>query len=99
MNSYTKGPWKFVIPKIPYTSFIVRTELANDKGGKLIVTPSWNNNDGAIWPTKEESMANSRLMACAPEMVEMLLSVFAHVSHGGPTRAEAEALLKKAGVL
>jgi hypothetical protein len=38
-------------------------------------------------------------MLAAPEMAEMLLSMFVHVSHGGPTREEAEALLKKAGVL
>lgn len=42
---------------------------------------------------------NGKLIECAPEMAEMLLSMFVHVSHGGPTIAEAEALLKKAGAL
>jgi hypothetical protein len=42
---------------------------------------------------------DARLMAAAPEMAEMLLSMFSHVSHGGPTRAEAEELLKKVGVI
>ena len=46
-----------------------------------------------------ERDARAKLIAAAPEMADMLLSMFVHVSHGGPTRAEAEALLKKAGVL
>jgi hypothetical protein len=41
----------------------------------------------------------AKLIAAAPEMADMLLSMYVHVSHGGPTLAEAEALLKKAGVL
>jgi hypothetical protein len=46
-----------------------------------------------------EADANARLMAAAPEMAAMLMWMFVSVSHGGPTRSDAEALLKKAGVL
>lgn len=35
----------------------------------------------------------------APEMAEILLSAYVHVSHGGPTRGQVEDVLKKAGVL
>lgn len=44
-------------------------------------------------------LANARLIAAAPRMAEMLLSIWQHVSHGGPTRGEVEALLREAGVL
>lgn len=39
------------------------------------------------------------LIAAAPEMAHMLLPMYSHISHGGPTREECEALLKKAGVI
>jgi hypothetical protein len=58
-----------------------------------------NGGQVAIIPLDESSKERGRLIACAPEMARMLLSMVAHVSHGGPTRAEAEVLLKKAGVL
>jgi len=48
---------------------------------------------------RETREANAALIAAAPEMGAMLLSMFVHVSHGGPTRGKAEALLKKAGLL
>lgn len=57
--------------------------------GKLV-----SDEDGLIVPSKAIGIACQR-----NTMAEMLLSMFVHVSHGGPTREEAEALLKKAGVL
>ena len=53
----------------------------------------------AIIPLDESSEERGRLVAAAPKMARMLLSMTAHVSHGGPTREEAEALLREAGVL
>lgn len=52
-----------------------------------------------VYPDRNTCRANARLIAAAPEMGAMLLSIFSHVSHGGPTREEGEALLKKAGLL
>lgn len=57
----------------------------------------WASKEGA--ETTPEDDANAQLIACAPEMGKMLLSIFSHVSHGGPTREQGEALLKKAGLI
>ena len=54
---------------------------------------------GAGFNLTEQQRANARLIASAPEMAELLLSMYVHVSHGGPTRAEAEAVLRKAGII
>jgi hypothetical protein len=90
---YTKGPWKAV--KVGDGIFEVR--CSNPQ--KLPVVVIDCHRDGHA-PTREVTApANASLIAAAPELAEMLWSMFAHVSHGGPTRAEAEALLKKAGVL
>ncbi len=42
---------------------------------------------------------NARLIAQAPRMAELLLSAYQHVSHGGPSRAEVEAVLRDAGLI
>ena len=49
--------------------------------------------------TKEEAVRRWNTRSLETEMGAMLLSIFSHVSHGGPTREEGEALLKKAGLL
>ena len=86
---YTPGPWRIhrnssTTVEAPF----IRNTVAS--------CGSWGNNQRDVLPEQE---ANARLVSCAPEMAEMLLSMFVHVSHGGPTREESEALLKKAGVL
>ena len=50
-------------------------------------------------PWREVALANARLIAAAPRMGELLLSAWQHVSHGGPTRADVEAVLREAGLL
>jgi hypothetical protein len=53
-------------------------------------------------PTAErlaEQKANALLIAAAPDLGELVLSTFLHISHGGPTREQAEIVLKKAGLL
>jgi hypothetical protein len=53
-----------------------------------------------IWDhDHERASANARLVAAVPKMGAMLLSMYLHVSHGGPTREEAEILLREAGLL
>jgi Lar family restriction alleviation protein len=49
--------------------------------------------------TKEEAARRWNTRSLETEMGMMLLSIFSHVSHGGPTREEGEALLKKAGLI
>jgi hypothetical protein len=97
MSEYTKGPLQYVRARTPdntggYNYCIGDTE------GKIIAETfehvAFNDLGGyEIRPAAE----NARLYACAPEMAEMLLRVW---NHGpGYARHEAEALLKKAGVL
>ncbi len=81
---FANGPWK-VNQKQPAPDVV---EVA-DESGIILIAQTF----GVHAP------ARAKLIAAAPEMASMLLSMFVHVSHGGPTRAEAEALLKKAGVL
>ena len=47
----------------------------------------------------DESRANARLIAAAPQMAALLLSAWQHVSHGGPKRGEVEDVLRQAGLL
>jgi hypothetical protein len=47
---------------------------------------AWDHADCEWLYTKAEQHA---------EMAELLLQAYTHVSHGGPTRAEVEAVLKK----
>lgn len=48
------------------------------------------------YPRKESDL---KIFSASWEMGQLLLSAYLHVSHGGPTRAEVEAVLKKAGLL
>jgi len=87
MSNYIKGPWsRNIKPAKKYNTIFA----GRNKDICYLAT---------IGLSDEEVEANCDLIKAAPEMAEMLLSMFSHVSHGGPTRAEAEALLKKAGVL
>jgi len=87
MSKYTKGPWsRNIKPAKKYNTIFAGR---NKHVCHLDV----------VGLSDEEIEANCDLIRAAPELAEMLLSMFSHVSHGGPTRAEAEALLKKAGVL
>lgn len=45
------------------------------------------------------SQDDARLVAAAPKMGALLLSAHQHVSHGGPTRAEVEEVLREAGLI
>jgi hypothetical protein len=87
MSSYTKGPWSRNIP--PAKKYNTIFAGRNKHICHLDV----------VGLSDEEIEANCALIRAAPEMAEMLLAMFLRVSHGGPTRAEAETLLKKAGIL
>ena len=47
----------------------------------------------------DEDEANGKLLAAAWDMGQLMLRAYNHVTHGGPTRAEVEAVLRKAGLL
>lgn len=62
----------------------------------LLVAQVWG-----VEPRKsaEEVEANAAMIAAVPEMADLILRTYANISHGGPTRADAEIVLKKAGLL
>jgi hypothetical protein len=49
--------------------------------------------------TAEECRDRAEQIATLPQLIDVMARAFAHVSHGGPTRGEVEAVLRKAGVL
>jgi hypothetical protein len=87
MSQYTKGPWYV-------EDADAAVPVCAESDGMLVAYVDYTK----VRRDPVEYAANAQLIAAAPEMAEMLLSMFSHVSHGGPTRAEAEALLKKAGL-
>lgn len=95
---FTPGPWVAVEhpSQIGRVFCIGRAERIEKGHGYLVLY----DDQTTLNPQRNgEAEATAKLVACAPEMGEMLSSIFAHVSHGGPTRAEGEALLRKAGLI
>ena len=89
MSKYTAGPWKSVDLGISIIDlidgrFVIKAQEAPGGIGHTI---------GGLGLEEE---ANSRLIAAAPEMAEMLLKVW---NNEGFERFQVRDLLKKAGVL
>ena len=70
MSAHTNGPWKFIdATKVAGMQFAPKCVIK--AGDKHIADFSWN--DNSPWfPTKDESQANARLIACAPDLLEAL---------------------------
>ena len=93
MSGFTPGPWN----------------VADEKDGNLWIDgrgnagvakiEPWDRLNGQGEVLTDEDRANARLIAAAPAMAELLLSAYQHVSHGGPTRGELEAVLRQAGLI
>lgn len=68
--SHTKGPWKFIdATKVAGMQFGPKCVIK--AGDKQIADFSWN--DNSPWfPTKDESQANARLIAAAPDLLVAL---------------------------
>lgn len=47
----------------------------------------------------EEDEANAKILSAAWDMANILLRAHSTITHGGPTRGEVEAVLRKAGIL
>ena len=86
MSEYTKGPWKAV--RNARTASVI-TDMADGSYGQAIAICQQ-----VLQPCV---IANAKLIACAPEMAEMLLWLRSYLADGEPTKLDA--LLKKAGVL
>jgi hypothetical protein len=50
-------------------------------------------------PDHEQQKADAALIGAAPELADLVMRMYQHVSHGGPTREEAEKVLRKAGLI
>lgn len=91
--THTPGPW-FIDQSSRITECDVFAKDGEaDLGGELIAS-AYN-----LVRVSGSPEANARLIAAAPDLADLVLRTCTHVSHGGPTRAEAEAVLKKAGLL
>ena len=92
MSGYTKGPWKLdkedTSERGEYTPPQVFS-IADIDNPKIVCTLAVRNGVTEI--------DNGKLIACAPEMAEMLME--SRDSIGGDWRDRREALLKKAGVI
>lgn len=74
---HTPGPWKYIdATKVAGMQFAPACVIQS--GDKNIARFSWN--DNSPWfPTKEESQANARLIAAAPELLEALKGLLADI--------------------
>jgi hypothetical protein len=86
--SYTEGPWE--------VGDLDRNGQRIVRSRDIEICTCWHHSVGSI---EKEMEQNAKLIATAPEMAEVLLQMYSHVSHGGPTRKDVEVLLKKAGII
>lgn len=78
MSKPTPGPWSSCLNR-PGSSFLVR-----DKENRLVCDMSWHSSSRQHYPLRDESEANARLIAAAPDLLDALLMV-----SNGPHDAEA----------
>lgn len=70
MAEHTTGPWEF-IDATKSAKYKFAPTCIIRAGDKQVASFSWN--DNSPWfPTKDESQANARLIAIAPELLEVL---------------------------
>lgn len=89
---FTPGPWHTAGE---------RGEFVNDRNEMNICrvnpTVSWGASK-SIGNGPYSHQGNAALIAAAPEMAMILLASITQITHG-PTKAEVEALLRKAGII
>jgi type VI protein secretion system component VasF len=76
VSKHTPGPWHSCI-NASHTAFLIK-----DKAGRLIAMPSWHASNDTHFPLKEQSEANARLMAAAPELLEALIDLGDWLAYG-----------------
>jgi hypothetical protein len=99
MAKHSKGPWELDSAKDGDTRYYIVHAAVPDKINADFGYPVCDtlNRHHCISPDEDE--ANGKLLAAADAMADLLLRAYTHVTHGGPTRAELEAVLKKAGII
>ena len=91
MSAHTPGPW-FVENGLA----TARRQVAELVEGRTGLTLYRIVHDGQ---EDGDAEADARLIAAVPEMAELLLLAWQHVSHGGPNRGDVERVLRKAGLV
>ena len=92
MNAnHTPGPWT----AIEWTCHANTTVVTGEAEHRVVIADCFSTSGYK----DDEAEANARLIAAAPEMADLILRTYTHVSHGGPTREEAERVLRRAGIL
>jgi hypothetical protein len=75
---HTPGPWEFIDASSSYRHQL-KPVCIIQSGDKQVATFSWN--DNSPWfPTKEQSQANARLIAAAPELLAAIQSLHSFVA-------------------
>jgi hypothetical protein len=95
MNAHTPGPWRVS----DENKTIVRRDytMIGDRSGELVASALAYPNSGFM-PDYEAAMANARLIAAAPELLEALLAAVDEVNGTYPFvfLEDARAAIKKA---
>lgn len=95
---HTPGPWEY-IDATKVASMQYAPACVIKSGNKQISRFSWND-DSPFFPNKEESQANARLIAAAPEMLEALKALLDryHIMGcgDGPEALKAQHAISKA---
>jgi hypothetical protein len=100
--THTPGPWKLTHSGYANAPFVLHVgDVAPNYNRRYpLQSVDWiaeiRDDESPDHPRYE---ANALLIAAAPDLADLVLRMFTHVSHGAPTRAEAEVVLKKAGLL
>jgi hypothetical protein len=87
-TKHTPGPWN-----------ISPLSLSGEDSGVYIYSGMMQIVGVLRRPDSTVTWANARLIAAAPDMADILLRSYTHVSHGGPTYVELEEVLKRAGII
>jgi hypothetical protein len=99
MTKHTPGPWQVSDTELTNKGFPTKHphfEIASENSITWIAHVLCFSD---AYDENTQYAANARLIAAAPDMADILLRAYTHVSHGGPTRGELEDVLKKAGLL
>lgn len=80
MSKYTEGPWKWTETELNTDTHqdLIQADLALGEGDSIL-------HHGADWPIDE---ANARLIAAAPELLDLVQRIKRHLDGGGSIQPE-----------
>lgn len=95
MSKHTPGPWSMCLSR-SNAAFLVR-----DTENRLVCDMSWHSSSRQHYPLRDESAANARLIAAAPDLLSALNAMLTHMGMdedewNKPTFDQARAAIAKA---